>query len=148
MLIDLSNLIWSHLYCVFLHIYSLLIQKNFRECRNVSAKFPCALFLCILSGDFFIFSERFSPFYSCFCVISTWFRRDSYNELLTVIDMHCNAADQLKFKRNIRLSVLKFVSLLGIHTKIVWGSLSSIVRVPSQHLNETCPTLFFILPQI
>ena len=54
----------SHLYCVFTYIYSLLIEKDLHECRNISVKFPCALlvYLCLLSGDFLIFFSKSIPF--------------------------------------------------------------------------------------
>ena len=32
---------WRHLYHVFTYIYSLLIEKDIYECRNISNKFPC-----------------------------------------------------------------------------------------------------------
>ena len=59
---------WHHLYCVFTYSYSLLIEENICDCRNVSVRLPC-VYLCISSGDLLIFSARVSSFYSYFCVI-------------------------------------------------------------------------------
>ena len=56
-----------HLYCVFTCIYSLLIEKDICDCQNISIKLPC-VYLCLSSGELFIFSVRF-PLYSYFCVI-------------------------------------------------------------------------------
>ena len=57
---------WSncrHLYCVFTFTYSLLLERDLCECRNPSVKFPHTLlvYLCLSSGDLFIFGESF-PF--------------------------------------------------------------------------------------
>ena len=54
---------WLHLYGVFTYI-SRLIEKDLYESRNISFKFPCALFvyLCLSSGDLFIFFSKMSPF--------------------------------------------------------------------------------------
>ena len=48
--------------------YSLLIDRDLCENRKVSIKFPCSLlvYLCLSSGDLFIFSIRVYPFYSYF----------------------------------------------------------------------------------
>ena len=48
---------WRHLYCIFTHIYSLLIEKDICYCRNVSVKLPC-VYLCLSSGDVFTFSGK------------------------------------------------------------------------------------------
>ena len=69
----ISPLTSINFYCVFTHMYSLLIDKDFRESQNVSIKFVCDLlaYLCLTSGDLFVFPVRVSPFYSYFFVIST-----------------------------------------------------------------------------
>jgi len=50
-----------YIYCVFTYIYSILIEKDLSKCRKVWIKFPCAplVYLCLSSGDLFIFSIRF-----------------------------------------------------------------------------------------
>ena len=48
-------------------IYSLLIEKHFCECQNISIKILC-VYLCLSSGDLFIFFITVLPFYSYFCV--------------------------------------------------------------------------------
>ena len=59
-----------HLYCVFLCIHALLIEKGICDCRNVFVRFPC-VYLCLSSGDLFIsFGESFR-FLFLFCVIRT-----------------------------------------------------------------------------
>ena len=42
---------------MFTYIYSLLIEKDICDCRNVSIKFPC-VYMCLSSGDLFISSIR------------------------------------------------------------------------------------------
>ena len=51
-------------------LFLFLVEKDFRECRNLSVKFPY-VYLCLSSRDLFIFWVRFSPFNSYFCVIPT-----------------------------------------------------------------------------
>ena len=60
-----KTLMWRHLYCVFIYIYSLLIEKNICDHQNVSIKLPC-VFVCLLSGDLFIFLVRVSSFFPYF----------------------------------------------------------------------------------
>jgi hypothetical protein len=69
----LETVTWCHHYSVFTYIYSLVIEKDLCEYRNISVKFLCALlvYLCLSSRDLFIFSVRVSPFYSYLCVICT-----------------------------------------------------------------------------
>ena len=50
------------------HIHSLLI--DICGCQNVSVKLLC-VYVCLSSGDFFIFLVRVSSFYSYFYVIPT-----------------------------------------------------------------------------
>ena len=58
----LKTVTWRYLYCMFRYTYSLLIEKDLCECRNVSVKFSC-VYLCLLSGDFFIlFGKSFLSF--------------------------------------------------------------------------------------
>ena len=38
---------WLHLYSVFSYIYSLSVDEDLCESRNVSIKFSCALFVCV-----------------------------------------------------------------------------------------------------
>ena len=45
-------------FTVFTYIHSLLIEKDICDCRNVSVKLPC-VYLCLSSGDLFIFSASF-----------------------------------------------------------------------------------------
>ena len=56
-----------HLFCVFTYIYSVVIDKDICGCRNVSVKFPC-VYLCLSSGDLFIFSFNFLfyPYFGTF----------------------------------------------------------------------------------
>ena len=65
-----ASLIQHHLYCVFTYIYSLLIEKDICDCQNVSVKLPC-VYVCLSSGDLFIFSVRVSSCFSYFFVIRT-----------------------------------------------------------------------------
>ena len=44
---------------VFIYIFSLLIEKDICDCRNVSVKLPC-VYVCLSSGDLFVFSARVS----------------------------------------------------------------------------------------
>ena len=68
------------IFTVFTHIYSLLIDKDLCESRNISIKCPCALlvYLCLSSRDPSIFFSKFhlfiptflcypyfGPFYTC-----------------------------------------------------------------------------------
>ena len=48
----------------------LLTERVPCESQNVSIKCPCALlvYFCLLSGVFFIFSVKVSPFYLCFWI--------------------------------------------------------------------------------
>jgi hypothetical protein len=64
---QLETVTWRHLYCVFTYIYSFLIEKDLRQCRNVSLKFMCALlvYLCLSSRDLSIFSVI--PIFVLFC---------------------------------------------------------------------------------
>ena len=48
------------------NIYSLLIEKDICDCRNISIKLQY-VYLCFCFVDIFIFSEWFSSSYSCFC---------------------------------------------------------------------------------
>jgi hypothetical protein len=60
---------WRRLYHVFTYIYSLLIEKDICDRRNVLVKLPCVC-VCLLSRDLLIFSLRVSSFFSYFfCVI-------------------------------------------------------------------------------
>ena len=56
---------WHYIYCVFRYIYSLLIDKDVCDRRNVLLKFPC-VYMCLSSGDIFTFSVRVSSFFSYF----------------------------------------------------------------------------------
>ena len=47
------------------YIYSLLIDKDFCECQNISVKFPSG-FLSLPSGDLFIFLVKVNPIYCYF----------------------------------------------------------------------------------
>ena len=49
---------WRRLYCLFTCIYTLLIEKDICDCRNISVKLPCVN-MCISSRDLFIISESF-----------------------------------------------------------------------------------------
>jgi hypothetical protein len=51
------QLAWRHLYHIFTYIYSIVIEKDICNCQNVSVKFPC-VYVCLLSGDLFVFSVR------------------------------------------------------------------------------------------
>ena len=57
----------SSLQYVHVH-FSLLIEKDICDYWNVSVKLPC-VYLCLTSGDLFIFLVRVASFYSYFCVI-------------------------------------------------------------------------------
>ena len=52
---------------VFTYIYSLLIEKDLRESKNVSVKFPCVYFGPLIQGSlsFFGKSFRFLFLFSC-----------------------------------------------------------------------------------
>jgi hypothetical protein len=52
---------------VFTNIYSLLIEKDIRDCQNVSIKVLCVC-VCLSSGDLFIFSVKVSTFFSYFLI--------------------------------------------------------------------------------
>ena len=52
---------WQHLYCVFIDIYFLVIEKDLYECQNISLVSVCSL-LCLSSEDLFNFSVSFFPF--------------------------------------------------------------------------------------
>ena len=52
------------------YIYSLLIEKDICDCRNVLVNLPC-VHVCLSSGDLFIFLVRVSSFFFYFCVICT-----------------------------------------------------------------------------
>ena len=71
MFLSSSKLSRGAIYTVYPHIYFLLIEKDFREYRNLSVRFPWAIFLylCLSCGDLFIFSVTISPFYPYFCVV-------------------------------------------------------------------------------
>ena len=56
-----ETVMWRHLYCVFTYIYSLLIEKDIYNCRNVSVKLPC-VYLCLSFGDLFFFRQEFFLF--------------------------------------------------------------------------------------
>ena len=66
-----SKLQHGDTFTVCSNINSLLIDEDLCEIRNVSIKLPCALLvhLCLSSGDLFVFSVRFSYFYSYFCYL-------------------------------------------------------------------------------
>ena len=70
-----SNITWHHLYCVFVYIYSFLIEKDLHKCWNISVKFPCALlvYLYLSLEDLFVFSVRIFPLYSYFCKLKVYF---------------------------------------------------------------------------
>ena len=53
-----------------LYIYSLLFDKDICDCQNISVKLPC-IYVCLSSGDLFIFLVRVSSFFSYFCIIRT-----------------------------------------------------------------------------
>ena len=46
--------------------YSLMIEKDIYDCRNLSVKLPC-VYVCLSSRDLFIFSARVVSFFSYFC---------------------------------------------------------------------------------
>ena len=50
---------------VFTHIYSLQIEKDICDHRNVSVKLPCVC-VCLSSGYLFIFSVKVFSFIYCF----------------------------------------------------------------------------------
>ena len=69
--------VWRRLYRVFTYIYSLLIEKNIRDCRNVSVKLPC-VYMCLSSGDPFNFSMRVSSFFFFLFTITRSFEIETY----------------------------------------------------------------------
>ena len=63
---------WSRLYCVFTYIYSLLIEKDIFDCRNVPGKLPC-VYLYLSSWDlFFSVSFLFLLLFLCYPYFSTF----------------------------------------------------------------------------
>ena len=64
-----SNEQTLHLYRIFTYIYSLLIEKDICNRRNISVKLLC-VYVCLSSGDHFIFWISFL-FLSCCYVIHT-----------------------------------------------------------------------------
>ena len=48
----ISKLMWCHLYCVFTYNYSLLIEKDICDHRNISNNFLCVC-VCLSSRDLF-----------------------------------------------------------------------------------------------
>ena len=62
---DSKNNLHGAIFTVFTYIYRLVIDKDLRECQNVSVNFPCALSPTDLLIFFYV---RFIFFYSYFCV--------------------------------------------------------------------------------
>ena len=55
MLVHVSEIVtWRRYYLVFTYIYTILIQKDICDCRNVSVKLPC-VYVCLSSGDLLSF---------------------------------------------------------------------------------------------
>ena len=67
-----KTLLCCHLYLVFTYIYSILIEKETCDRWNISNKF-LSVFVCLSSGDLFIFQYEFSLSFPIFffCVIHT-----------------------------------------------------------------------------
>ena len=63
-----KTLMWCHLYRLFRYIYSPLIEKDLRDRRNISIKF-LYVYLCLSSGDLFIFSIRVPAYFLFFFVL-------------------------------------------------------------------------------
>ena len=59
---------WCHLHSIFTYVYSLLIEKDICDHRNISNKF-LRVCVCLTSGNLFIFSKSF-PFPFPFFVLS------------------------------------------------------------------------------
>ena len=62
----LRNYTRRRLYHVFTYIYSILIEKDICDRRNISVKLPCVC-VCLIPRALH-FSARVSAFFSCFCV--------------------------------------------------------------------------------
>ena len=56
-----------HVYSVFTHIYSLLIEKDTWDCRNISIKLSC-VYLCLSSEISSFFRQEFPLFNSIFAL--------------------------------------------------------------------------------
>ena len=68
-----SNCMWtqSDIFTVCSHkFYSLLIEKEICDCQDVLVKLQC-IYVCLSSGDLFIFSVTVSSFFLYFFVIRT-----------------------------------------------------------------------------
>ena len=79
------SLAWRHLYCVFIYIYSLLVEKGICECQNVLVKYQC-VYVCLWAGDLLIFFCRNFPFlYKSIIVYFSYFF--NYNYLCTFLHL-------------------------------------------------------------
>ena len=74
----LDTVMWRHLFCVFAYIYSLLIEKDICDCRNISVKFLC-VYVCLLSGDLFIFFSKSFLFLFLFLCLKIIYLPCEYN---------------------------------------------------------------------
>ena len=105
---------WTHckdsaLYHVFTCIYSLLIEKDICDWWNVSVKL--CVYVCLSSGDLFIFSVRVSSFFTYCCVICTLvlsFSCDNFFLILICIILTNNSHHKnRKIKRKLLLKKIK-----------------------------------------
>ena len=61
-----------------MYIYFLLIEKDICDCRNVLIKFPC-VYLCLSSGDLFIFFGKSFLFLSLFLSFTLLFQEKFFS---------------------------------------------------------------------
>ena len=67
------TIMWHHLYCVFTYIYSLLIEEEICDCRNISSASVCLFVSFIwISLQFFSKSFLFLLLFLCFLHFGTF----------------------------------------------------------------------------
>ena len=135
---------------MFTYIYSLLIETDICDCRNVSVKLSC-VYLCLSSRDLFIFSVRVFFFYVIYASVLSLFTWLLYTDLGAFVSSTCSShrsfcdfinrtssfCKKLFISSFLHSTVLEFT--LRIHNIILLSDILSILQ--SFHLPVSCKSL-------
>ena len=142
----LNQKMWCHLYCISIYIYSLLIKKDISDCQNISVKLPC-VYVCLSSGDLFIFSVRVSSFFLYFYVTyahtilkEKFWSRSGIKSLHHLDSSIGNHKSRVKF--NVKVTSNNSLLMQGCHK----SCRAEDIRISKKHIMRGFQLSWYLIP--